>query len=172
MLKRYIWILLSWMTHTDYMSIWWSARPAGGKPKAWAQGHKSLTRDYSWLMSLTSPKLHFSDGFHHLLLWFSSLLIVNFEYCDIFWPPYQSHSWKMLNANVWLTCFSSNDWQIPIGSDRKSVGWEGCWVSCNVELHVGKTRTMEAFSSITPSFRPLITSSVLFLLASKNKNQI
>lgn len=53
-----------------------------------------------------------------------------------------------------LTCFHSNEWHIPIGSDRKSGGWGGCWVSCNVELHVGKTQICGAF------LQPLLHHSV------------
>lgn len=164
MLKRYIWILLSWMTHTDYTSIWWSAGPAGGKPEAWAQGHKTPTRDYWLLMSLRSPQTAFLCKFPPPTLMIQQVKLIVIPNLFCFWMCCQSNNLGIeKRKKLWLTCFNSRvtysyrKWQ-EVGARVR-----GCWVSCML----GKHGLWCTFSAITPSFHLLITSFVLFMLSQK-----
>lgn len=129
-----------WMTHTDYISIRWRVRPTlkPQKSNQWLlTTDVTLIPQTAFLWWFPPPTVMIQQSAHSKLF---ELTMRYINFSGFAWVvSLTALALKNAQNQSVADMFHSNEWHIPIGSDRKSGGWGGCWVSCNVELHVGKT---------------------------------
>lgn len=147
MLKRYIWILLSgWLTPTTLVfGEGWGLHSGPQKSNQWLlTTDVTLIPQTAFLWWFPPPTVMIQQSAHSKLFELT-MRYINFSGFAWFVSLTALALKNAQNQSV-ADMFHSNEWHIPIGSDRKSGGWGGCWVSCNACM-LGKHRSVVRFFS-------------------------